>query len=160
MKRNTLARSTTLLLTVLLAAALAYAQNPKTKSAGSAQKSAPTTKAGKQEPCWQVAGISQSAMQQHRELQESAHSQIQVVCTDSSLTQQQKREKIREIHEQTRQKGEALITSQQQQALKSCREERGEGKHMAGNKGMHHGGPCGDMAMGGGEKTPDSNPKQ
>ena len=162
MKRNRLVQLTTLLLAISLSSLLAYAQTPGTKAAGSAQKSAGQT--AKQEPCWQVAGISQEAMQQHKALEESTHSEIQSVCADSSLTPQQKREKIHQIHEQMRQKGESLITPQQQEALKSCREQRGEGKHMAGNKGMHHhgGDPCGHMKSGAGEKTPppESSPKQ
>jgi len=55
-----------------------------------------------------------------------------------------------------------LFTPQQHQALKACREERNEGKHMGGGggKGIRHGeGPCGDMPMGKGPKTPpDSTP--
>lgn len=158
MKRNSLVRFLAFLLAISVYPA--YAQAPATKPAGSAQKS--SGQSAKRQPCWQVAGISQDAMQQHKALQESTHSEIQSVCADSSLTPQQKREKIRQIHEQTRQKGESLITPQQQEALKACREERGEGKHMAGNKGMHHhgGDPCGNMTSGAGEKPPESTPKQ
>src|SRR5262249_22695924 len=64
---------------------------------------------------------------------------------------QQKHEKIRQIHEQAKSEREALINSQQEQALKSCRAQRGggegRGEHMprAGGGGGHHGGgsPCG-----------------
>jgi len=133
------------------------AQAPRVKS-GQGQ----TARRPRQEPCWQVAGISKSAMEKHKSLEQSAHSQVQAVCADSSLTPQQKREKIREIHEQTRQQAESLFTPQQHQALKACREERNGGKHMGGGggKGIRHGeGPCGDMPMGKGPKTPpDSTP--
>jgi Spy/CpxP family protein refolding chaperone len=154
------ARVLPVLAVVLLSSLLAFGQNSGTKAESQAQN--PSAKAGKRQPCWQVAGLSQSAMQQHKELQQSAHSQIEAVCSDSSLTAQQKREKIREIHQQTKQKMDALITPEQQHALKSCREERGEGRHMAGNKPMHRGGrgPCGNMAMGGEEKTPGASPKE
>ena len=156
------ARFTAILAVILVSSILACAQNSSTKPASGAQNPGATAKSGKRQPCWQVAGISQSAMQEHRELQQSAHSQIEAVCSDSSLSTQQKREKIREIHQQTKQKIDALITPQQQQALKSCRQERGQGRHMAGDKRLHRGGrgPCGNMAMGAEEKTPDTNPKR
>lgn len=163
MKRSFLVHLFTVLVAVSLSSALAFAQSSGTKPSGSPGKPAANAQGAKREPCWQVAGISQSAMQQHKELEQSAHSQIQSVCADGSLSAQQKREKIKDIREQTRQKADALITPQQQEALKACRQERGEGKHMAGghggNKGMHRGqGPCGDMPMGA-EKTPPSESK-
>ena len=52
-----------------------------------------------QEPCWQVAGIPKSAMEQRRAITRATTSQVESVCADSSLTQQQKRDKIRQIHE-------------------------------------------------------------
>lgn len=159
MKRNFLVHFLTLLVALSLSSVLGWAQ-----TSGAASKAGANAHGSKRQPCWQAAGISQSAMQQHKELEQSAHSQIQSVCADTSLSPQQKREKIKEIHEQTRQKAEALITPQQQEALKACRQERGQGKHMAGgHKGMHHGqGPCGEMASADKEKSPseESKPQQ
>jgi len=74
---------------------------------------------------------------------------MQSVCNDSSLNEQQKREKIREIRQQSHQQIEALISPQQQEAVKACQKERaaprgGSAGHGAG--GIHHGGgPCGEM---------------
>src|SRR3974390_2409026 len=56
----------------------------------------------KQEPCWQVAGISKSAMDQRRSIQQGVRSQVEAACADSSLTAQQRSEKIREIHQQAK----------------------------------------------------------
>jgi hypothetical protein len=103
------------------------------------------TTATHQEPCWQQAGVSQSALQQRKQIEESAHSQIESVCSDSSLTPQQKQEKIHQIHEQAQKEAGGVISPQQQAALKSCRQSRGEAPHVGG---MHGGGPCGEMASG------------
>ena len=98
-----------------------------------------------QKPCWQQAGISQSALQQRKQIEESTHSQIESVCSDSALTPQQKQQKIHQIHEQAQKEAAGAISPQQEAALKSCRESRGEAPHMGG---MHGGGPCGEMASG------------
>jgi hypothetical protein len=98
----------------------------------------------RQVPCWQQAGISQSALQQRKQIEESTHSQVEAVCSDSSLTPQQKQQKIRQLRQEARKQVEGLITPQQEQALKSCRAGRGEATHVGG---MHGGvgGPCGEM---------------
>ena len=46
-------------------------------------------------PCWEVAGISKSEIAERRRIEQETRSQVQSVC-DSSLNEQQKREKIRE----------------------------------------------------------------
>jgi Spy/CpxP family protein refolding chaperone len=116
-------------------------------------------------PCWKQAGISQSAMQQERQIQQNTRSQVEAVCANSSLSPQQKQQQIRQIHEQARQQMESIITPQQHQALESCRAQRGEGGHHMG--GMHRGagggGPCGEMPMGnpgGGKTNPPPTPPQ
>jgi len=104
-----------------------------------------TTQPAHQSPCWQQAGISQSAMQQRKQIEENTHSQVESVCSDSSLTPQQKQQKIRQLHQEAQQQMGGLATPQQEQALKSCRASRGEGPHMGG---MHGGGPCGETTSG------------
>ena len=100
-------------------------------------------------PCWEVAGISKSAIAERRRIEQETRSQVQSVCNDSSLNEQQKREKIREIRQQSHQQIDALISPQQQEALKACQKERaaargGSAGHGAG--GIHRGeGPCGEM---------------
>jgi hypothetical protein len=47
------------------------------------------------EPCWEQARISKSTIQQRRSIQESTRSQIQMVCGETNLSEQQKRVKIR-----------------------------------------------------------------
>jgi hypothetical protein len=99
----------------------------------------------RQPPYWQQAGISKEVLQQRHSLEQAAHSQIASVCADTSLGPQQKREKIREIHQQTSQQVQALMTPQQQEALKSCQAARNGGHdgapHPHAGGGM---GPCGE----------------
>jgi hypothetical protein len=106
-----------------------------------------STRPVRQSPCWQQAGISQSAIQQHRQIEESTRSQVESVCSDSSLTPQQKQEKIRQLHQQAQRQAGGLITPQQENALKSCRASRSEAPHMGGMHGGA-GGPCGEMTSG------------
>jgi hypothetical protein len=109
---------------------------------------------GRQQPCWQSAGISQQVVQQHRQIEENMRSQVESVCANSSLSPQQKREQIRQIREQGRKQIEGLITPQQEEALKACREQRGGGRgENHGGGGMHRGsgeGPCGEIPAGNG----------
>jgi len=113
---------------------------------------APASRRGgqRQQPCWQVAGISQSAFQQHHQIEENTRSQVQSVCSNSSLSPQQKQTQIRQLHEQAQKEMQSLVSPQQQEALKSCREQRGE---QHGGGGMHRGGGeggCGEMPAGNG----------
>jgi hypothetical protein len=98
-------------------------------------------------PCWEEAGISKAAMDRRRQVQQNAHAQVEAVCADSSLTMQQKQERIREIHQQARQESEALITPGQQQALKACQQSRatGGGHPAIPHPGHGGSGPCGEM---------------
>ncbi len=123
--------------TLLLTYPLAAQTTPVPISPRSTTPTQPT----RHSPCWQQAGISQSAVQQRKQIEESTHSQVESVCSDSSLTPQQKQQKIRALHQEAQQQMQGLINPQQEQALKSCREKRGEGPHMHGSGG----GPCGEM---------------
>src|SRR2546426_9503391 len=114
-----------------------------------------------EKPCWEVAGISKSAIAERRRIEQETRSQVQSMCNDSSLNEQQKREQIREIRQQSHQQIEALISPQQQEALKACQSERaaargGSAGHGAG--GIHRGGgPCGEMGSG---TKPPSEPQR
>jgi len=121
----------------LLAFAPLAAQRP------SPSTSTPTGTAGKspkQEPCWEQAGISKSVQEQRQTIQQGVRSQIQAVCQESNLSQQQKRQKIHEIRQEERQKIDALIPAGQRQTLEACRRSHGA------QGGMHAGGqgtdPC------------------
>jgi Spy/CpxP family protein refolding chaperone len=92
-------------------------------------------------PCFQKAGIEKSVMKQLFSIQRESHSQIQNVCSDTSLTAQQKQQQVRQIHQQTHQKIEGLITPEQEKALMACRQQHQGGNHPGGQLGMD--GGCG-----------------
>ena len=106
-----------------------------------------TTPHGRQQPCWQQAGVSQSSLQRRRQIEESTRTQVEAVCSDTSLTAQQRQEKIHQLHQEARQQTQGLVSQQQEQAINACREKRGEAPHMGGGHGAGT-GPCGEMASG------------
>ena len=102
---------------------------------------APGGQAYRSQPCWQQAGISRSVLPQIRQIHQSTHSQVESVCSNSSLTPQQKQQEIQQLHQQAQQQIETLVSSQQFQTLRSCQEQHGR------MGGMHRGGsPCGNRS--------------
>jgi hypothetical protein len=82
-------------------------------------------RSGRQMPCWQQAGIPKGALERHAAIEREARSQMANVCSNTSLTPQAKRQQLREIRQQAKQRMEALATPGQRQAFFSCRQERG-----------------------------------
>jgi hypothetical protein len=99
-------------------------------------------------PCWQQAGIEKSVMEQRWVNERETHSQVEAVCSNTSLTAQQKNQQVREIRQQARQKMEGLITPDQEKTLMACQQERGMG-HPGGASGRRWEGGCGEWANGG-----------
>lgn len=102
----------------------------------------PGNTATHKQPCWQQAGVNHSALEQRRQVAETARSQIESVCSNSSLTAQQKQAQIRQIREQAHARMNSLVSSSQMQEIKSCRQQRGIGLH---NITSHASSPCGEM---------------
>ena len=90
-------------------------------------------------PCWQQAGIDKSAMERRWALERDTRSQVEAVCSNSSLTPQQKQEQAREIRRQSKQKMEGLITADQEKALTACQQQRGMNHNGMGGS-SHEGG--------------------
>lgn len=108
-------------------------------SSGTSPSSSPRTR---QAPCWEQAGITKSAFEQHQAIERDEHSQVSSVCSDSSMTPQQKMDRVKEIRQQAQQKNDEVITPDQQKAIAACRQQRGGGN--AGGGMRHEGGnPCG-----------------
>jgi hypothetical protein len=128
----------------VLALFLTYPLAAQTTTSPISPRSTTPARPGRQAPCWQQAGVSQAAIQRHRQIEERTRSEVEAVCSDSSLTAQQKEQKIHQLHEQAHQQAQSVISPQQEEALKACREKRGEGVHMGGMHGGG-GGPCGEM---------------
>lgn len=135
------------MVTLALSAGLLFAQDSTPPSSSNPPSSAPPAHLarGRQVPCWQQAGISPSVMEQHRTIERDAHSQIEAVCENSSLTPQQKQQQAREIRQQAQQKIDALVTPEQQTTLRSCQQQRAANRLP--NEGRHAGGagPCGNF---------------
>lgn len=134
---------------LLLCAALAHTQSSSQQNSASPQnqpQQPQNLRRGNWTPCWQQAGIQKSVMEQRWALERETRSQVEAVCSNSSLTPQQKREQVREIRQQGRQKMEGLVTPEQEKALTACQQEHGMG-HPGG--GMHEGmGGCGEWQGG------------
>ena len=110
---------------------------------------------GQFEPCWQQAGLQKSVALQLASIQREARSQVEGVCSSTSLTPQQRRQQVQEIRGQARQKMEGLITPEQEKTFLQCRQERtGE----TGHAGL--GGGCGGSrgrARSGANCSPNTN---
>ena len=130
---------------------------PSSAQTNSQRAQHPTHVRVHQEPCWQQVGISKDVIDQRKAVELDTHSQVQAVCADSSLNDQQKKEKIHEIHQESKQKLAGLMTEQQQQDLQSCQKERAANHPAPGGTqpGMQHGGggPCGNLASSGANNT-------
>jgi len=140
-------------LVVLLSASSLLAQTtttaqPSTSSPGITTQTTrnPRIRGARQRPCWQRSAFpSRRSSGDNRLKRLPAPRCRRSVCHDSSLSPQQKREKIRQLREQARNEAEALLTPQQQEALRACREQHVAGRGRRG--GIHRGGagPCGEM---------------
>jgi hypothetical protein len=100
--------------------------------------------ASQTEPCWEQAGISNSIMEQRRSIQESSRSQVQAVCSESNLTEQQKREKIDQIRQAAQEKLSAMISPAEREQLEACQRARhGNSPHVGGH--FAGGDPCAEL---------------
>jgi Spy/CpxP family protein refolding chaperone len=127
-------------------------------------------RSGRQIPCWQQAGIPKGALERHAAIDREARSQMANVCSNTSLTPQQKHQQIHEIRQQAKQRMEALATPEQRQAFFSCRQERGlrgpvEGELRAPagcgempNGGVHPNNPPNETQPENGNDNPPANP--
>ncbi len=140
MSRNSLCLFVALCATAAIAQSTPSTSNPPTQS-GSARRGGT--------PCWQQAGIEKSVMEQRWSIERETHSQVEAVCSNTSLTPQQKQQQVRELHQQARQKVEGLVTPEQEKALTACQQERGM-NHPGGGMGEHQGmgGGCGEWRGG------------
>jgi hypothetical protein len=98
----------------------------------------------RREPCWKVAGVSQSAMEERRTLSQQTRQEVEAVCADAALSPAQRQTRIRELHQQEKQQLDGLISPAQREAMHACQEQRGGGEHGGGGMGGGGGeGPCG-----------------
>ena len=104
-----------------------------------------TAGTNRREPCWQVAGVSKSAMEQRRTISMQTRQEVEAVCANPALSAAQKQQRIRDIHQQERLQLDGLISPAQREAMHVCQQERGGGAHGGGGIGGHGAGPCGTL---------------
>lgn len=147
------------LCTAALLASVSLAAQTSSPSGASPSQTGPARRGGT--PCWQQAGIEKSVMEQRWSIERDTRSQIEAVCSNSSLTPQQKHQQTRDLRQQARQKMEGLVTPEQEKALTACQEQRGfshpGGAGMQGGCGEGHGN--GQHPNGGNTNPPPSSPQ-
>jgi len=116
---------------ILFALISGGAQQPAPRSEPTAAKGPATQKT---EPCWEQAGISKNVMEQRRSIQESTRSEIRAVCSEPNLSEEQKRERIRQIRQAARERADAIISPAERQQLEACQRAR----HASGPKAGDH----------------------
>jgi hypothetical protein len=114
---------------IALASASVMGQQSKPAPSGTTAPSG--TPAPRHIACWKQTGISPAVMQQRKAIMEGAKSKIQGICGDDSLTAQQKKEQIHQIHQEAVQQAEGLIPAAQMEALKKCQAPYRTGSHHA-----------------------------
>ena len=96
--------------------------------------------------CWQQAGISPAAMNQRWKIQDNAKGRINAVCTDPTLTPEKKRDRIRQINQETEQEIAKIVPSKELETFKACEAEqdREQAKHPP-KTAQKELGPCGGV---------------
>jgi hypothetical protein len=145
---NPKTRFAIVLFSVVVAAAALAGQQPKPSQPGSRTPG--------HIACWKQVGISPSVMEQRRAIMEGAKTKVEGVCKDDSLTAQQKKEQIREIHKDAAQQAESLLTSEQSDALKKCQREQAAAN--PGTRPARTTGPCGEPLEPGDSNSPSNSP--
>jgi hypothetical protein len=131
-----------------------------------AQSTPPATNSPAQQParrggqgnCMQRAGIDQSVMEQIRTIGHDARSQVESICSNSSLTAQQRQEQAHQVRERAMEKRDSLMTPDQRTALRECQQQK-SGNHAGEGGGMHEGvgGGCGEMPRGAAHRNGNPN---
>jgi hypothetical protein len=103
-------------------------------------------RARRQPTCWREAGISPGMVNQRWQIEDNAKAKISAICTDSSLSAEQRLAKIHEIHQETDAEIAKLIPEKQLSAFKACQAERDkQNASRAGKPAEKELGPCGGV---------------
>jgi hypothetical protein len=99
-----------------------------------------------QEPCWKQVGISSATMDQQKSIQRESRAQIEAVCRDSALSDQEKKAKIQAIRQAEHEQLIGLIPAEQREQLKQCQQARASSHPAtAPHASGVHSGPCGEI---------------
>jgi hypothetical protein len=81
-----------------------------------------------QEACWKQAGLTKDVVEQRKSIVSGAKAQIRSIESDTTLSPAQQKQQIRQIRVNARQQAGKLVTPEQQEALRRCRQERIEAR--------------------------------
>jgi Spy/CpxP family protein refolding chaperone len=87
-----------------------------------------------------------------KSLHESVRQQAQALRNDTTLSAEEKRAKIRSLRESTRQQFQSVLTPEQQEQMKTARENH-RGRHGFGRGFGRHGGPRMDLGLTADQRT-------
>ena len=133
-----------------LAAGIPALAQQSTTPSGSTQstQSAPATKADKKawkkehkehkEKMAKELGLTADQKKQLNSLKQDQRKQMEAVRKDSSLTQEQKQAKMKEIHQAGMEKRDALLTPEQREKMQHLRAEHEADEAKEGKEGGHH----------------------
>lgn len=135
------------LIVILLSPALLLGQDQQSAPTAQPEPAPQARRRGMEPPCFKQAGVSDETWQKIMGIQKATHEQVVGICENSSLSASQKRDQIRQARRQTQQQVHDLLTPQQQDAVKACRQQRREnrGEMGGGRRRMRRGGggdPC------------------
>jgi hypothetical protein len=103
--------------------------------------------------CLQRAGVAQSVIEQLVSVHRDMRTQVEGVCSDSSIPVDQKRQQVQAIRQQAEQKVEGLITPEQEKEVAACRQSAQRSNHPGGEGGLFAGVGCGGMRAGAGRSN-------
>jgi Spy/CpxP family protein refolding chaperone len=112
-----------------------------TQSTQSAPATKADTKASRKEWKQQMAkelGLTDDQKKQLKSLRQDQRKQMEAVRNDSSLSQEQKQAKFKEIHKSGMEKRDALLTPEQREKMQHLRDEHEAEEAKEGKEGGHH----------------------
>jgi len=96
--------------------------------------------------CWRQVGIPSAMVNERWKIEDDAKTQISGVCSDQSLSAQQRTEKIHQIDEQRDRQIEKLIPADKLSAFKACQAQHDMQQGMRASKTpARQLGPCGGV---------------
>ena len=120
-------------------------QSTTTSDNTQSTQSAPATKAEKKaarkerkEKMAKELGLTADQKKQLKSLKQDQRKQMEAVRKDSSLTQEQKQAKFKEIHKSGMEKRDSLLTPEQREKMQHLRAEHEAEEGKEGKEGGHH----------------------
>ncbi len=104
--------------------------------------------------CLQKAGVSRAMMERRRAIQEKTRMEVEAVCANPALSEQQKAAQVRQIRQSANEQLMAVLTPQQREIIRECQ----RGHVGGGGPHGHPAGPCGGFGNSGLGRLPFPRP--